>query len=62
MWSHLKNRKNKTQEALKVMRKNILQDVYYFYRILKMHKFLSERNNKSSKLNNMYFCLRKNYK
>lgn len=40
----------------------MLQDVWYFYRILKMNKFLNERNNTSARLNQMLFCLRKNHK
>lgn len=62
MLSFIFSKKNKTQEAMKVIRKNVLQDMWYFYRILKMNKFLKERNQTQQKLNSMVYCLRKNHK
>ena len=44
MTSFIYSKKNKTNEAVKVIRKNLMQDLWYFYRILKMNKFLKDRN------------------
>lgn len=48
--------------ALKVIRKNVMRDYYHFSRILKMNKFLYDRNILNSKLISMIFCIKKNHK
>ncbi len=54
--------RQKRESAVKLIRKNMVQEKYFFFRLLKINKFLKERNKLNSVLTSMIICLRKNHR
>ena len=56
------NRNRDITQATRLVKNNILKDIQYYFKMLKLNNFLINRNKISKRLNNMIYCIRKNHR